>query len=460
MITMSPPSSPPSNKKIKNKHPGSANLTAATVAASDVFTSGTSQDNNVKTTNDKSNNSSDSNKKTRKPRFKPVEHEYPVEPRIIQVIKNPKTYMDHSYRDFSNVPPVTNGNDIGNGDISKMCIDSMSFAQKVYHILSVEEYSEWIHWLPHGRAFRIAVPKRLEQSKVIQKYFGHNRFSSFLRQLNNFGFKHITAGADRNCYYHECMLRGLPHLLKYMPPGRDSRRLIPDPDHEPDFYAISRLFPLPPNATTSTTVGSPTSTTTTLAPPALTAAAPSPRLPFISTQVQPVLSSTSLAPTCPSTPTAISSALSRNASAHDSRLSGVGGAGAWGTVAADAATNTSMMMNNTIPSTTTSQQMVLLAAFKKDPAFSDRYLSLCFGGSAAATTVAAMQQQHQPSSMALLQLQAQQQLQQQQYHDPVVLTALLGRGATTTTTTGTGVAGSLFSGMAAAPLPFGNRFQG
>lgn len=41
------------------------------------------------------------------------------------------------------------------------------------------------------------------------------------------------------------MLRGLPHLAKYMPEGKDARRLVPDPDNEPDFYSISRVFPLP-----------------------------------------------------------------------------------------------------------------------------------------------------------------------------------------------------------------------
>jgi hypothetical protein len=41
------------------------------------------------------------------------------------------------------------------------------------------------------------------------------------------------------------MLRGLPHLTKYMPEPKNSQRLIPDPDNEPDFYAISSKHPLP-----------------------------------------------------------------------------------------------------------------------------------------------------------------------------------------------------------------------
>lgn len=145
--------------------------------------------------------------------------------------------MNHSYRDFSSVPAELNHEEPNE-------ITSMSFSQKVHHILSQEEFSKWISWMTHGRAFRIHIPKLFEQ-KVSPKYFGHSRYSSFLRQLNNYGFKHITQGKDRNCYYHEFMLRGLPHLCKYMPKPKDARRLIPDPENEPDFYRISKMYPLP-----------------------------------------------------------------------------------------------------------------------------------------------------------------------------------------------------------------------
>lgn len=41
----------------------------------------------------------------------------------------------------------------------------------------------------------------------------------------------------------------MPHLCKYMPPAKDARRLIPDPDSEPDFNAISRVYPVPGGST-------------------------------------------------------------------------------------------------------------------------------------------------------------------------------------------------------------------
>ena len=180
--------------------------------------------------------------KRRKPRSKKREFDFPVEPRTIQVVKKPKTFVDHSYRDFSGVPPSLKQQQ---DDDAKKPISEMTFAEKVFDMLQQERYANWITWLPHGRGFKITVPKLLETSRVLQQYFGHNRYSSFLRQLNNHGFKHLTRGMDRNSYYHECFLRGLPHLLPYMKPGRDARRLLPDPDNEPDLYAISRLCPLP-----------------------------------------------------------------------------------------------------------------------------------------------------------------------------------------------------------------------
>jgi hypothetical protein len=40
------------------------------------------------------------------------------------------------------------------------------------------------------------------------------------------------------------MLRGMPHLAKYMPEVKDARRLIPDPESELDFESISKVLPL------------------------------------------------------------------------------------------------------------------------------------------------------------------------------------------------------------------------
>lgn len=40
------------------------------------------------------------------------------------------------------------------------------------------------------------------------------------------------------------MLKGRFYLCQYMPRRKDARRLVADPDNEPDFYLISKRFPL------------------------------------------------------------------------------------------------------------------------------------------------------------------------------------------------------------------------
>jgi hypothetical protein len=149
----------------------------------------------------KSNNVSDpstervTERQTKRGRRKIEKIQFPVEPRVIQTIKKPRTYMNHSYRDFSSVPSEMDF------ELPEE-ISEMTFPQKVHHLLGRDEYKTWVCWLPHGRAFHVLIPSYFEKS-ISEKYFGHKRYSSFLRQLSNHGFKHISQGPDRNAYYHE-----------------------------------------------------------------------------------------------------------------------------------------------------------------------------------------------------------------------------------------------------------------
>ena len=120
-----------------------------------------------------------------------------------------------------------------------------SFPVKMHAILSRSDLSDIVCWLPHGRAWRVLKPREFEV-KVIPTYFEHNKFSSFIRQANGWGFRRITAkGPDRNAYYHEQFLRGLPHLCKIMQRPAPNEKPISDPNTEPDFYKISEEWPVP-----------------------------------------------------------------------------------------------------------------------------------------------------------------------------------------------------------------------
>ena len=145
-------------------------------------------------------------------------------------------YFD--YRDFSEVPdpnpsvPLTAPGRLPN------------FPVKMLAILSRPDLSHIISWMPHGRSWRVWKPREFEV-KVIPAYFEHSKFSSFIRQANGWGFRRITKGPDRNSYYHELFLRGLPHLTKMMQRPHPSQKPALNPSTEPQFYKISQEHPLP-----------------------------------------------------------------------------------------------------------------------------------------------------------------------------------------------------------------------
>lgn len=119
-----------------------------------------------------------------------------------------------------------------------------NFPAKMHAILSRSDLADVVTWLPHGRAWRILKPREFEV-RVIPSYFEHNKFSSFIRQANGWGFRRITKGPDRNSYYHELFLRGIPHLSKRMKRPGPSKKPSVDPDHEPDLQKISEEHPVP-----------------------------------------------------------------------------------------------------------------------------------------------------------------------------------------------------------------------
>lgn len=120
---------------------------------------------------------------------------YDLNLRVIALVKKPRTYVNHSYRDFSQIAD--------HNYEKKTKLEEMTFAEKMHHVLSMEELQSCIGWMSHGRAFHIHIPKTFEKLICAEYFAMPARYSSFLRQLNNHGFKQISQGSDRNCYYHE-----------------------------------------------------------------------------------------------------------------------------------------------------------------------------------------------------------------------------------------------------------------
>lgn len=103
-----------------------------------------------------------------------------------------------------------------------------------------------VSWRSHGRAFM--VHKRDEFVKnILPFYFQQNKFASFQRQLNLYGFSRISCGKDKGVYYHEMFLRGRQLLTNKMVRTKvkgNSIRGSSNPYAEPDFYSMSPLGPL------------------------------------------------------------------------------------------------------------------------------------------------------------------------------------------------------------------------
>jgi len=88
-----------------------------------------------------------------------------------------------------------------------------TFPNILHRMLSEEELSEFITWLPHGCSWKI-VNKNRFVDEVIPKFFNHKNYKSFLRQVNGWGFVRINKGLDEGSYYHKSFLKGEPMLAR------------------------------------------------------------------------------------------------------------------------------------------------------------------------------------------------------------------------------------------------------
>mmetsp|Transcript_40707 Transcript_40707/g.85520 ORF Transcript_40707/g.85520 Transcript_40707/m.85520 type:complete len:505 (+) Transcript_40707:142-1656(+) len=179
-----------------------------------------------------------------------VEHQPPSIPSFIDATssspgrtkrqKLKESVIDHTYRDFSQVK--VSPEDDRQDDKGK---NRPNFPAKLHEIVSNPAYQHIICWLPHGRSWKI-VDKYLLTSVVIPHHFSHAKFESFNRSVNGWGFKRLlNPGPDCKSYYHECFLRGRPDLTVMMHRLVNPGKRLPDKSGEPNFYEISKKYPLP-----------------------------------------------------------------------------------------------------------------------------------------------------------------------------------------------------------------------
>jgi len=90
-----------------------------------------------------------------------------------------------------------------------------NFPETLFDIISLEQHSYIITWLPHGKGFMI-LDKHRFANEILPRYFDGAKFTSFTRRLKRWNFVRVPRGPEMGAYYNKNFKKDHPELVKKM----------------------------------------------------------------------------------------------------------------------------------------------------------------------------------------------------------------------------------------------------
>ena len=119
-----------------------------------------------------------------------------------------------------------------------------NFLLKLYQILENDQYKDIVQWGENGKYF---IVKNIHDftEKILPKYFKHNNYSSFIRQLNMYDFHKKKSSQNEHIFQHKNFIRNQKDLIKTIKrKSKKEKENIPFPDNQKVYSKHTDLVPI------------------------------------------------------------------------------------------------------------------------------------------------------------------------------------------------------------------------